>query len=81
MEYLIYHLRPFGINARVTIDGSQHKGGDGALDDITLVAWRSAVRNMGADDAFQKMLNDSSSILYDDNSSSATNGTIRQLTD
>ncbi len=60
LEYLIYHLRPYGINSRfVAADGSaiDHQ----AVDEkgVVQAAWKSAVVNMGADDVFRKTLNGS----------------------
>ncbi len=60
LEYLIYHLQPYGINSRfIATDGSSidHQ----VMDEMAVVkaAWKSATLNMGPDDVFRKMLNGS----------------------
>ena len=48
LEYLIYHLRPFGV------DTSELRGIGGADMSLLSRAYLAAVRNQGADDAFKK---------------------------
>jgi len=52
MEYLIYHLRPFGVNARfVTSTGQQlQKPPNLSYDEIVDVVKKAAAKNRGADD-------------------------------
>lgn len=60
LEYLIYHLRPYGINSRfVAADGTELDRK--SLDETALVAaaWKSAASDMGKDDVFRKSLNGS----------------------
>lgn len=57
MEYLIYHLKPYGINARFSLTGDADDWNTtaaplSATDEQTLYerAWRAALRARGADD-------------------------------
>jgi len=52
LEYLIYHLRPFGLGSYLASNRGSSKTA------MLREAWQSAVGNMGADDVFKKSLND-----------------------
>lgn len=55
LEYLIYHLKPFGVDRALRLISPD--------DSEMAAAYRSAIQNMGADDVFKKSLENATIIL------------------
>lgn len=60
MEYLIYHLRPFGIARTVQVRAPE--------DSELMAAYRMAIENVGADDVFKKSPTDPVDLTIKDSS-------------
>lgn len=55
MEYLLYHLRPYGLNTRIITWADYLRDKHDLIDDIIDVVRESAMKNLGSDDKIDRL--------------------------